>query len=219
MSDSTPPKTQTPSSHQAFGTAAGDSGAGLVDGHPEDDPQDDRGRIQQRQPAAWPDGPYLEKVLATCPTRIPEKGGRGKAEGEGKDWGLGIGKERMTIRVAAATCGFAQAASPSAFRLHFPLFIRSGLESGAKNVRIAGLPRFLERRMTKKEEAIEVDGVVTEALANTRFRVQLDSGHKVIAHVAGRMRKHFIRIVPGDKVRVELSPYDLTKGRITYRER
>jgi translation initiation factor IF-1 len=73
--------------------------------------------------------------------------------------------------------------------------------------------------MVKKEEAIEVDGTVVEALANTRFRVQLDSGHTVIAHVAGRMRKHFIRIVPGDKVRVELSPYDLTKGRITYRER
>ncbi len=70
-----------------------------------------------------------------------------------------------------------------------------------------------------KEKALEVDGVVTEALANTRFRVQLDSGHTIIAHVAGRMRKHFIRIVPGDKVRVELSPYDLTKGRITYRER
>lgn len=70
-----------------------------------------------------------------------------------------------------------------------------------------------------REKPLEVDGVVTEALANTRFRVQLDGGHKVIAHVAGRMRKHFIRIVPGDKVRVELSPYDLTKGRITYRER
>ncbi|NQU21739.1 MAG: translation initiation factor IF-1 [Candidatus Nealsonbacteria bacterium] len=70
-----------------------------------------------------------------------------------------------------------------------------------------------------KEEAIEVEGVVTEALANTRFRVELDNGHKVIAHVAGKMRKHFIRIVPGDRVRVELSPYDLTKGRITYRER
>jgi translation initiation factor IF-1 len=73
--------------------------------------------------------------------------------------------------------------------------------------------------MTKKEEGIEVEGVVTEALANTRFRVQIEGGHNVIAHVAGRMRKHFIRIVPGDKVRVELSPYDLTKGRITYRER
>jgi len=70
-----------------------------------------------------------------------------------------------------------------------------------------------------REKPLEVDGVVTEALANTRFRVQFDSGHSVIAHVAGRMRKNFIRIVPGDKVRVELSPYDLTKGRITYRER
>jgi translation initiation factor IF-1 len=70
-----------------------------------------------------------------------------------------------------------------------------------------------------KEKPLEVDGVVTEALANTRFRVQLESGHTVMAHVAGRMRKNFIRIVPGDKVRVELSPYDLTKGRITYRER
>ncbi len=73
--------------------------------------------------------------------------------------------------------------------------------------------------MAKKEEAIEIEGIVTEALANTRFRVQLENGHKIIAHVAGKMRKHFIRIVPGDKVRVELSPYDLTKGRITYRER
>jgi translation initiation factor IF-1 len=70
-----------------------------------------------------------------------------------------------------------------------------------------------------KEKPLEVDGVVTEALANTRFRVQLESGHTVMAHVAGRMRKNFIRIVPGDKVRVELTPYDLTKGRITYRER
>jgi translation initiation factor IF-1 len=71
----------------------------------------------------------------------------------------------------------------------------------------------------QKEEALEVEGVVTQALANTRFRVQLDGGHLVISHVAGKMRKHFIRIVPGDRVRVELSPYDLTKGRITFRER
>ena len=70
-----------------------------------------------------------------------------------------------------------------------------------------------------KEEAFEVEGTVTQALANTRFRVQLETGTEVMAHVAGRMRKHFIRIVPGDKVRVELSPYDLTKGRIVYRER
>jgi translation initiation factor IF-1 len=70
-----------------------------------------------------------------------------------------------------------------------------------------------------KEEAIEVEGRVKEALANTQFRVELDVGGEVIAHVAGKMRKNFIRIVPGDKVNVELSPYDLTKGRIIYRER
>ena len=72
--------------------------------------------------------------------------------------------------------------------------------------------------MPEKEAALEVEGVVTQALANTRFRVKLDGDHQIIAHVAGKMRKNFIRIVPGDKVRVELSPYDLTKGRITYRE-
>jgi translation initiation factor IF-1 len=73
--------------------------------------------------------------------------------------------------------------------------------------------------MARKEEALEVEGTVTQALANTRFRVQLDTGVEVMAHVAGRMRKNFIRIVPGDKVRVELSPYDLGKGRIVFRER
>ena len=80
--------------------------------------------------------------------------------------------------------------------------------------------KLIESGMEKqKEEALEVEGVVTQALANTRFRVEIEGGHLVMAHVAGRMRKHFIRIVPGDKVRVELSPYDLTKGRITFRER
>lgn len=70
-----------------------------------------------------------------------------------------------------------------------------------------------------KEEAIEVTGRVTEALANTQFRVELDNGHQVLAHVAGKMRKHFIRIVPGDRVIVEVSPYDLSRGRIIFRER
>lgn len=69
------------------------------------------------------------------------------------------------------------------------------------------------------DEAFEVEGTVVEALANTRFRVELENGHQVLAHVAGKMRKHFIRIVPGDKVVVEVSPYDLERGRITYRER
>jgi len=70
-----------------------------------------------------------------------------------------------------------------------------------------------------KEESFEVNGTVSKALANTRFMVELETGNEVMAHVAGKMRKNFIRIVPGDKVRVELSPYDLTKGRIIYRER
>ena len=70
-----------------------------------------------------------------------------------------------------------------------------------------------------KEDAIQVQAIVREALPNARFRVELESGHEVLAYVSGRMRKHFIRILPGDTVTLELSPYDLTKGRIVYRDR
>lgn len=70
-----------------------------------------------------------------------------------------------------------------------------------------------------KEELIEVEGIVKEALPNAMFRVALDNGHIVLAHVSGKIRKFFIRILPGDKVKVELSPYDLTRGRITYRNK
>ncbi len=70
-----------------------------------------------------------------------------------------------------------------------------------------------------KKESIEVEGQVVEALPNAMFRVVLPNGHTVLAHVSGKMRMHFIRILPGDKVKVELSPYDLTRGRITYRMR
>ena len=68
-----------------------------------------------------------------------------------------------------------------------------------------------------KEEAIEVEGTVLEPLPNAMFRVELDNGHKILAHISGKMRMHFIRILSGDKVKVQLSPYDLTRGRITYR--
>ena len=68
-----------------------------------------------------------------------------------------------------------------------------------------------------KEEAIQVEAIVEETLPNAMFRVVLDNGHKVLAHISGRMRKNFIRILPGDKVLIELSPYDLTRGRIVYR--
>jgi translation initiation factor IF-1 len=70
-----------------------------------------------------------------------------------------------------------------------------------------------------KKDVIEVEGKVTEPLPNAMFRVELDSGHEVLAHISGRLRMNFIRILPGDRVRVELSPYDLTRGRITYRLR
>jgi translation initiation factor IF-1 len=68
-----------------------------------------------------------------------------------------------------------------------------------------------------KEDVIEVEGTVKEPLPNAMFKVMLDGGHEVLAHISGKMRMHFIRILPGDKVKVELSPYDLTRGRITYR--
>ena len=70
-----------------------------------------------------------------------------------------------------------------------------------------------------KEEALRVTATVKESLPNAMFRVQLENGHMVLAHVSGKMRMHFIKILPGDKVTLEMSPYDLTKGRIVYRER
>jgi translation initiation factor IF-1 len=76
-----------------------------------------------------------------------------------------------------------------------------------------------EEGFLAKEEAIEVDGKVKESLPNTMFRVELENGHVILAHLSGKMRKHYIRIVPGDRVKVALSPYDLTRGRIIYREK
>jgi len=70
-----------------------------------------------------------------------------------------------------------------------------------------------------KEEHIEMEGTVVETLPNTTFRVELENGHIVTAHISGRMRKHYIRILTGDKVRIELTPYDLSKGRIVYRDK
>jgi translation initiation factor IF-1 len=74
-----------------------------------------------------------------------------------------------------------------------------------------------EDAASSKEDAIEVEGRVVEPLANAMFRVEMDNGHRILAHVSGKMRLHHIRILPGDRVTVELSPYDLTRGRITYR--
>jgi translation initiation factor IF-1 len=91
----------------------------------------------------------------------------------------------------------------------FRLFRRaSGLGTAA--VRGATLPK-------SKEDAIVLEGTVIEPLPNAMFRVELENGHKVLAHISGKMRMHYIRILPGDRVQVELTPYDLSRGRITYR--
>ncbi len=74
-----------------------------------------------------------------------------------------------------------------------------------------------KKKEEKKEKGIVVEGTVEEALPNAMFRVKLDTGHEVLAHVSGKIRMHFIRILPGDRVKVELSPYDLTRGRIIFR--
>jgi translation initiation factor IF-1 len=88
-------------------------------------------------------------------------------------------------------------------------------------VSITALPGavLFERNLAQKEEKIEVEGQVVEALPSTMFRVHIDGGHDVLATISGKMRKNYIRILPGDKVKVELSPYDLNRGRITYRIR
>ena len=70
-----------------------------------------------------------------------------------------------------------------------------------------------------KEDVIEIEGVVVEKLTNAMFKVELENGHQVLAHISGKLRKNFIRILPGDKVTMEMSPYDLTKGRITWRDK
>ena len=74
-----------------------------------------------------------------------------------------------------------------------------------------------KEKVSQKEEGIQVEGKVLEPLPNAMFRVELDNGHRVLAHISGKMRMHYIRILPGDRVLVELSPYDLTRGRVVYR--
>lgn len=90
-----------------------------------------------------------------------------------------------------------------------------GVHSVFRNTML--LIRRRESRSMAKDDVIEVEGTVVETLPNAMFRVELENGHTVLAHVSGKIRMHFIRILPGDKVTVELSPYDLTRGRITYR--
>jgi len=84
---------------------------------------------------------------------------------------------------------------------------------------MTALPASMQGNSMAKEEAIKVEGEVIETLPNAMFRVELENKHQVLAHISGKMRMHFIKILPGDKVTVELSPYDLTRGRIVYRSK
>ena len=107
----------------------------------------------------------------------------------GEDDGAGL--DWVTVGVGNTTCGVPPALPP---------------------------PRPRRNTLPKpKEDAIVLEGTILESLPNAMFRVELDNGHKVLAHISGKMRMHYIRILPGDKVQVELTPYDLTRGRITYR--
>jgi len=92
---------------------------------------------------------------------------------------------------------------------------RGGSRTGRKTR--PNVPQQIAEDMPKKEGVIEIEGTVVEALPNAMFRVELSNGHKVLAHISGKMRQHYIRILPEDRVVVELSPYDLTRGRIVYR--
>jgi translation initiation factor IF-1 len=82
-----------------------------------------------------------------------------------------------------------------------------------------GRRRSSQELRVAKEEPLRIEGRIVEALPNTQFMVELEDGHRILAHIAGKMRKNFIRIVPGDRVTIEITPYDLSKGRIVYRER
>jgi translation initiation factor IF-1 len=95
--------------------------------------------------------------------------------------------------------------------------VRSGVRRGGSRADGRHVVQQIVEDMPKKEGVIEMEGSVVEALPNAMFRVELSNGHKVLAHISGKMRQHYIRILPEDRVVVELSPYDLTRGRIVYR--
>ena len=141
--------------------------------------------------------------------------------GHGNAWNKAVKRSELRMMTADEPCRlgsiFRNTSSPAWYAAECVAILPP--DSGCR-ISGTGLCQNLKRqRYMPKEEAIEVEGDVVEALANTQFRVKLKNGHTVMAHVAGKMRKHFIRIVPGDHVLVEVSPYDLNRGRIVFRER
>ncbi len=106
---------------------------------------------------------------------------------------------------------------PGPSRGNYPARRSGGPGRGRTGATPRPRPEPKEKQTYEKEKALEVEGIVTETLPNAMFRVQLEGGHMVLAQVSGKMRLHFIKILPGDRVRLEMSPYDLTRGRIQYR--
>jgi translation initiation factor IF-1 len=129
------------------------------------------------------------------------------------------------VGLAAGGCGGVIALAPSSWSPSVPalasLFGPGSPLSPARALRTGDIDPSRFCRSTTlakpKEDAIVLEGTVIEPLPNAMFRVELENGHKVLAHISGKMRMHYIRILPGDRVQVELTPYDLTRGRITYR--
>ena len=110
--------------------------------------------------------------------------------------------------------GFLQAQAPRVRMPRFRVAVAAPGSTPATSRYNAGIPPTVA-----KDDVIEFEGTISETLPNTMFRVKLENGHEIIAHISGRMRKNYIRILTGDRVKVEMTPYDLTKGRITYRHR
>jgi translation initiation factor IF-1 len=149
------------------------------------------GRCQRAEvsPARWREDSTAARTRICVPsTRLRDASDRGPG---------GSGRRKPAVRTTISQRTHQQASSPRAGR------------SPDKQQSAEG--------MAKKDGAIEIEGTVVESLPNAFFRVELDNGHKVLAHISGKMRMHYIRILPDDRVVVELSPYDLTRGRIVYR--
>src|SRR3954447_21785250 len=131
---------------------------------------------------------------------------------------------RRAISVSAARSldlGVGPVPGPFACALRLPhvcfCIVGKGVSTRVSCADMSTSQRQIAEEMPKKEGVIEIEGTVLEALPNAMFRVELNNGHKVLAHISGKMRQHYIRILPEDRVVVELSPYDLTRGRIVYR--
>ena len=164
----------------------------------------------------WPFAPLLPlRYNASYHSR---QGGCAPREGGANTWRLRLSRDN---RAASSRGPDKQVEANQHSRLlvlcAYPRFLLESLPNNANISRCCFKTICLEEQLLAKEDVIELEGTVLEALPNAMFRVELENGHKILAHISGKMRMHYIKILPGDKVTVELSVYDLNRGRITYR--